>query len=89
MYTLLYVQVTRSYSCTYVCGYFLLATCRSGRHGGLVVSTLDFGSRGSGLSPGRVIVLCSWAKHFTLTVPLSTQEYKWVPAKYGRFPAMD
>ena len=24
-------------------------------------------------------VLCSWAKHFTLTVPLSTQEYKWVP----------
>ena len=26
------------------------------------------------------IVLCSWARHFTLTVPLSTQEYKWVPA---------
>ena len=25
-------------------------------------------------------VLCSWASHFTLTVPLSTQEYKWVPA---------
>ena len=25
-------------------------------------------------------VLCSWARHFTLTVPLSTQEYKWVPA---------
>ena len=25
------------------------------------------------------IVLCSWARHFTLTVPLSTQEYKWVP----------
>ena len=23
-------------------------------------------------------VLCSWARHFTLTVPLSTQEYKWV-----------
>ena len=22
------------------------------------------------------IVLCSWAKHFTLTVPLSTQVYK-------------
>ena len=32
-----------------------------------------------GSSPGRVIVLCSWARHFTLTVPLSTQEYKWVP----------
>ena len=26
------------------------------------------------------IALCSWARHFTLTVPLSTQEYKWVPA---------
>ena len=26
------------------------------------------------------IVLCSWARHFTLTVPLSTQEYKWVLA---------
>ena len=27
------------------------------------------------------IVLCPWARHFTLTVPLSTQVYKWVPAK--------
>ena len=35
---------------------------------------------GSGSSPGRDIVLCSWARHFTLTVPLSTQVYKWVPA---------
>ena len=26
------------------------------------------------------IVLCSWGRHFTLTVPLSTQVYKWVPA---------
>ena len=26
------------------------------------------------------IVLCSWARHLTLTVPLTTQEYKWVPA---------
>ena len=27
------------------------------------------------------IVLCSWARHFTLMVlPLSTQVYKWVPA---------
>ena len=22
--------------------------------------------------------LCSWTRHFTFTVPLSTQEYKWV-----------
>ena len=26
------------------------------------------------------IVLCAWARQFTLTGPLSTQEYKWVPA---------
>ena len=25
------------------------------------------------------IVLCSWARHFTLTAPLSIQVYKWVP----------
>ena len=40
-------------------------------------------------SPDRVVrvqalagdtVLCSWARHLTLVVPLSTQEYKWVPA---------
>ena len=24
------------------------------------------------------IVLCSWARHLTLTVPLSTQVYKWI-----------
>ena len=24
------------------------------------------------------IVLCSWARHFTLTLPLFTQVYKWV-----------
>ena len=26
------------------------------------------------------IVLCSWARHFTPSVPLSTLVYKWVPA---------
>ena len=25
-------------------------------------------------------VLCSWARHLILTMPLSTQVYKWVPA---------
>ena len=50
------------------------------RRGGLVVSVPASGSRGPGSSPGRVIVLCSWARHFILTLPLSTQEYKWVPA---------
>ena len=27
----------------------------------------------------REIVWCSWARHFTLTVPLSNQVHKWVP----------
>ena len=27
----------------------------------------------------EVIVLCSWLRHFTLTVPLSTHVCKWVP----------
>ena len=45
-----------------------------------MVSALEFRSSGPGSSPGRVIVSCSRARHFTLTMPLSTQEYKWVPA---------
>ena len=37
------------------------------------------------------IVLCSWARHFTLTVPLFTQVYNWVPTNFnaGGNPAMD
>ena len=34
-------------------------------------------------------MLCSWARHFTPTVPLSTQVYKWVLANAGGNPAMD
>ena len=34
---------------------------------------------GPGSSPGRGTALCSWARYFTLIVPLSTQVYKWVP----------
>ena len=36
--------------------------------------------------PGRVLVgswsglLCSWARHLTLTAPLFAQFYKWAPA---------
>ena len=65
-----------------------------------MVSALDSGSRGLGSSPSQVIMLCSWARHFTLTGPLSTQEYKWVSANCygclrkcweggGGLPAMD
>ena len=46
----------------------------SGSCSGLMVSELDSGSKGPVSSPGWVIVLCSWARHFTLTVPLSTHE---------------
>ena len=45
-----------------------------------MVSALDSGLRGPASNQGRVTVLCSWARHLTLTAPLSTQEYKWVPA---------
>ncbi len=46
-----------------------------------MVSALASRSNGLGSSPARAdIVLCSWARHFTLTVPLPTQVYKWVQA---------
>ena len=43
-----------------------------GRFIGFMVSVRESGSRGLGSRPGRVIVLCSWAKHFTPTMPLSS-----------------
>ena len=52
----------------------------SGRHGGLMFSVLDSGSSDPGLSFGRGTAFCSKERHFTLTVPLSTQVYKWVLA---------
>ena len=52
-----------------------------GRRGGLMVSGLDSGSSGPGSSLGRGTAFCSWARYFTLIVPVSTQVYKWVPAK--------
>ena len=47
------------------------------------------GELDSRASPG--IMLCSCVRHFTLTVPLSTQVYKWVPVNLmlGGNPAMD
>ena len=44
----------------------------------LVRSTPDRVVRVRGLAGD--IALCSWARHFTLTVPLSTQVCNWVPA---------
>ena len=46
-----------------------------------MVSALDSGASGPGLSPGRGhCVVFLGIRHFTLTVPLSTQVCKWVPA---------
>ena len=61
----------------------LLQVFQSGRRGGLMVSALDSGSGGPGSSPGRGTALGSWARYFTLTVPLSTQ----VLRKPGYAPA--
>ena len=47
----------------------------------ILISIFDSGSSNPVLSPGRGhIVLCSWARYFTPTVPLSTQVYEWVLA---------
>ena len=45
-----------------------------------MVSALDSGSSDPGSSLDQGTTLCSQARHFTLTVPLFTQVYKWVPA---------
>ena len=47
----------------------------------LVSSTLDRVVQVRALAGD--IVLCSWARHLTLTASLSTQVYKWVPAKFN------
>ena len=56
---------------------------RRGRCSDLMVSALVSGLSGLSSIPG-------WG-HFTLTVPLSTQVYKWVPANLnaGVDPAVD
>ena len=41
-------------------------------------SSLDSGSKLLGLRLDRINVMCSLAKFFTFTLPLSTQGYKWV-----------
>ena len=56
----------------------VLPLFRHTRRGGLLVSALDSGASGPGSSLGRGHCVVSWAIHFTLTVPLSTQMYKWI-----------
>ena len=45
-----------------------------------MVSALDSGASGLGSSPGRGHCAVFLGRHLTLTVPLSTQVYKWVSA---------
>ena len=45
----------------------------------LVISVLDSGLSGPGLNPSwGPCILCSWTRHLTLVMPLSTQVHKWV-----------
>lgn len=48
-------------------------------YGGQMASTMVSRSKAPGSSPVGVIMLCSWARHLTLSVPLFTQGYKEVP----------
>ena len=53
------------------------------REGGAVASWLVCSSPDRAVrvrALAGAIVLCSWARHLTLTAPLSTQVFKWVPA---------
>ena len=45
-----------------------------------MVSALDPGASGPGWSPSRGHCVVFLGQDLTLTVPLSTQVYKWVPA---------
>ena len=44
-----------------------------------MVSALDYGSSVPGLSVGQGHCVVFLARHFIVTLPLSMQEYKWVP----------
>ena len=45
-----------------------------------MVGVLTFRSSSLASSPGRGIVLCSWARQFTFTLALSILVYKWALA---------
>lgn len=51
---------------------------------GLMAIPLSSESSGQLLKVAVAIVLCSWARLRTLTVPLSIQVYKWVPVAVGK-----
>ena len=52
-----------------------------------MASVLNSGSKGLGSSPGQVIVLCSWARHLTVTLCLSpTRSINWYLSKLSGKP---
>ena len=66
---------------------YRIFSCNCGRRGG----ALDSESSGPGSRPGRGHCVVFMARHFTLTVPLSTQLLKTGTGKFnaGGNPAMD
>lgn len=54
---------------------FMLTVLKKKRPGELSVSMMDSKSRGPHLRPCQIILLISWARHFTLTIPMSTHRY--------------
>ena len=63
----------QSYLSVYINYVSLLFRQCCGRCDGLMVSVLESRSGGLDSSTGRGTASCSWARHFTLMVPLSTQ----------------
>jgi len=79
---LLYVKIcTNDHNCSGVQRTDIIPSCFFifRRYCGLIlrlaVSTLKSRSNGLGLSCAQSTALCSWARHFTLIVPVSIQEY--------------
>ena len=58
----------------------------SERHDGLVPSVLVSRSSSPSMIPGWDIMLCSWARHFTLTVPFNLATAVWtsIPSRGSR-----
>ena len=54
---------------------FMLTVLKKKRPGELSVSMMDSKSRGPHLRPCQIILLISWARHFTLTISMSTHRY--------------
>ena len=63
------------------CLNFIIKLFFWGRRGGLLVSVLDSGSSGPGSSSDQGHCFVFLGKTFNSPVPLSTQEYKWVPGQ--------